>query len=115
MCNSRIKFGMFHEYVGRHFSAIASGHYAQHQICEHTGRAQLFMSADLVKDQTYFLCNMNQRQMRHARFPLGGLLKSQVREEARRLGTEFTRFANTKVQEKNTDALGAARVCNGVV
>jgi tRNA U34 2-thiouridine synthase MnmA/TrmU len=91
MCNSRIKFGMFHEYVGRYFSAIASGHYAQHQICEHTGRAQLFMSADLVKDQTYFLCNMNQRQMRHARFPLGGLLKSQVREEARRLGTQLTK------------------------
>ena len=82
MCNSRIKFGMFHDYVGQHFSAIASGHYAQQRLCQDSGRAQLIMSPDRVKDQTYFLCNMNQQQMAHARFPLGGLQKSQVRDLA---------------------------------
>jgi tRNA (5-methylaminomethyl-2-thiouridylate)-methyltransferase len=90
MCNSRIKFGMFHDYVGKHFSAIASGHYARQQVCEQTGRAQLCMSPDAVKDQTYFLCNMNQDQVSHARFPLGALQKSQVRELAHKysLATE---------------------------
>lgn len=89
MCNSRIKFGMFHDYVGRHFSAIASGHYARQRVCEH-GRAQLCLSPDDIKDQTYFLCNMNQHQISHARFPLGGLHKSEVRELAHRysLATE---------------------------
>ena len=82
MCNSRIKFGMFHDFVGKHFSAIASGHYAQQATNPETGKAQLLMSGDSVKDQTYFLCNMNQRQMTHARFPLGGLQKSQVRDLA---------------------------------
>ena len=29
MCNSRIKFGMFYQHVGRHFAKVATGHYAQ--------------------------------------------------------------------------------------
>jgi len=59
-------------------------------VCEKTGRAKLIMSPDNVKDQTYFLCNMKQEQMLHARFPLGSLQKSQVRELAHKysLATE---------------------------
>jgi len=60
-------------------TAIASGHYAKQRINEHDGSAQLIMSPDRIKDQTYFLCNMDQRQLSHARFPLGGLDKSEVR------------------------------------
>ena len=33
MCNSRIKFGMFYDYVGKHYSKIATGHYAQVYNC----------------------------------------------------------------------------------
>ena len=43
MCNSRIKFGMFYDYVGRHFTKVATGHYAQVRTTEE-GRAELFMS-----------------------------------------------------------------------
>jgi tRNA (5-methylaminomethyl-2-thiouridylate)-methyltransferase len=48
------------------------------------------MSPDSIKDQTYFLCNMDQRQVANARFPLGALQKSQVRELAHKysLATE---------------------------
>jgi hypothetical protein len=59
----RAQFGMFHDYVGQHFSAIASGHYAQQRVSRTSGKAQLIMSPDPVKDQTYFLCNLNQQQV----------------------------------------------------
>ncbi len=37
MCNSRIKFGMFYDYVGKYFARIATGHYAQVARDETTG------------------------------------------------------------------------------
>ncbi|EKX38890.1 hypothetical protein GUITHDRAFT_76798 [Guillardia theta CCMP2712] len=84
MCNSRIKFGMFEEYVGKHFSRVASGHYAV--SCHDdvgTRPSRLMMSPDKVKDQTYFLCNLRQDQLKHALFPIGGYTKEKVRELAR--------------------------------
>jgi len=84
MCNSRIKFGMFEKYVGQHFSRVASGHYAVslHDDKE-GGVSRLLMSPDKIKDQTYFLCNLRQEQLKHALFPIGGYTKEQVRELAR--------------------------------
>jgi tRNA-5-taurinomethyluridine 2-sulfurtransferase len=80
MCNSRIKFGMFYEYVGRHFAFVATGHYAQ---VEKLGN-QVFLkqSPDPVKDQTYFLCNLSQNQLAKAIFPIGHLHKEEVRSLA---------------------------------
>lgn len=105
MCNSRIKFGMFYEHVGRHFSRVATGHYAQVRLdggepggqidtlaglgvhlpalSDSTGpRAVLSMSPDPVKDQTYFLCNLQQAQLQKALFPIGHLAKPSVRQLA---------------------------------
>mmetsp|Transcript_3723 Transcript_3723/g.9375 ORF Transcript_3723/g.9375 Transcript_3723/m.9375 type:complete len:650 (-) Transcript_3723:107-2056(-) len=82
MCNSRIKFGMFYDYVGKHFSRVATGHYARVEHDQKTGIARLLRSPDAVKDQTYFLSNLKQSQLASAMFPIGDLEKHRVRELA---------------------------------
>lgn len=79
MCNSRVKYGAFLEYVNA--PAVVSGHYAR--VRRDGERASLMVSADEVKDQTYFLAALSQTQLRRAVYPLGGLRKPQVREMAR--------------------------------
>jgi len=81
LCNSEIKFKAFLEHaIGMGAHAIATGHYAQ--IRETDGQYQLLKAADDSKDQSYFLHRLNQSQLSKAMFPLGTLLKSQVREIA---------------------------------
>jgi len=81
LCNSEIKFKAFLEHaIGMGADAIATGHYAQ--IREMEGQYQLFKASDGSKDQSYFLHRLNQAQLSKAMFPLGTLLKSQVREIA---------------------------------
>lgn len=103
MCNSRIKFGMFYDHVGRHFRHVATGHYARLECsgdcssdvaeigtAEETNgsggggqeKVRLLLSPDAVKDQTYFLCALTQDQLRKALFPLGGYTKDRIRELA---------------------------------
>jgi len=79
MCNSRIKFGVFYDSVGKHFSNIASGHYARTEVDFQTNEVTLLKSPDRVKDQTYFLANLRAEQLRKALFPLGFYQKTQVR------------------------------------
>ncbi|KAI7843379.1 hypothetical protein COHA_002977 [Chlorella ohadii] len=118
LCNSRVKFGAFYEYLeqehGAAFDRVASGHYArlersptpgpaeaaaaaeaagergpqpaplaqQQQQQQHGGEQQdvrLALTPDAVKDQTYFLAHLSQRQLARTLFPLGHLTKPQVR------------------------------------
>lgn len=80
-CNQRIKFGLFFDRVGPGFDKLVSGHYAQ---IEHRGGVSLLKrSPDPVKDQTYFLCALNQGQLRQLWFPIGHLRKEEVRRRAR--------------------------------
>lgn len=91
LCNSRIKFGCFYEAISdRHFDFVASGHYAQVVRDRATDdglevavpQARLLRAPDPIKDQSYFLCSLTQAQMSRVLFPIGHLLKSQVRELA---------------------------------
>ncbi|CAM9689666.1 unnamed protein product, partial [Choristocarpus tenellus] len=89
MCNSRIKFGMFYNLIGKHFSRVATGHYARmvlgagvHGEGGGVGQARLLCSPDEVKDQTYFLCALTQEQLRKAMFPIGAYTKAQIRDLA---------------------------------
>ena len=86
MCNRRIKFGKFLEYArARGFDTVATGHYCS--LRENPdGSRDLQMGADPAKDQSYFLCMITQPQLQAAAFPIGPLLKSQVREIARMEG-----------------------------
>lgn len=89
LCNSRVKFGAFYEYLDREygdeFDRIASGHYARIQrgVDEKNDETRrMVLTPDAVKDQTYFLANLKPEQLCKAMFPLGCFTKPQVRELA---------------------------------
>jgi tRNA-specific 2-thiouridylase len=88
LCNRRVKFGVFREILeerhGGEFQRIASGHYAR--IETNDGTAHLLRGVDPKKDQTYFLFRLDQDQLRRCLFPLGGLTKAEVRQQAHALG-----------------------------
>jgi len=90
MCNSRIKFGCFLEYIekaGLDFDYVASGHYARLEdvvTSSSTTNTQkrLFRAPDPIKDQSYFLCALTQKQLSKVIFPIGMYQKAEVRELA---------------------------------
>ena len=85
LCNAEIKFKAFLEHALQlGADIIATGHYAQ--VRETDGLFQLLKASDDSKDQSYFLHRLNQTQLKHAMFPLGKLLKSQVRSIAAQHG-----------------------------
>lgn len=83
MCNRLIKFGAFHEKAGRGYDLIATGHYAQTET-DAEGRKWLVTSPDPVKDQTDFLAQIYDWQLRKALFPIGHYIKDEVRSIAER-------------------------------
>ncbi|MGC9151812.1 MAG: tRNA 2-thiouridine(34) synthase MnmA [Microbacter sp.] len=84
MCNKLIKFGSFEKKWGNEFDKIATGHYANTTIVND----KIFLSTakDAVKDQTYFLGQINYVQVNKLMFPIGNLLKSEVRKIAANAG-----------------------------
>ena len=81
LCNRQVKFGAFYEKYGKDFERIATGHYAQlRENPDHT--VSLLRAPDPVKDQTYFLAMMHQKQLQRALFPIGHMQKSAVRSYA---------------------------------
>lgn len=81
-CNREIKFGLFLERarkVGADF--VATGHYVR--LTKQGRRFGLRMAEDPNKDQSYFLWTLNQKDLAHCLFPIGGFRKPQVREIAR--------------------------------
>ena len=84
-CNRFMKFGEFlgHARASGH-DMIATGHYAR--IERDSGRWLLRKAVDLSRDQSYVLYMMTQEQLSHTEFPLGGMLKPDVRELAESLG-----------------------------
>ena len=78
MCNRMIKFGAFDRKRGHDYDLIATGHYAQTEIDEE-GRKWLCTSPDPVKDQTDFLAQLYDWQLKKALFPIGHMRKEEVR------------------------------------
>ena len=83
MCNTLIQFGAFHEKKGHEYDLIATGHYARTETDEQ-GRKWLVTSPDPVKDQTDFLAQIYDWQLRKALFPIGHYMKEEVRAIAER-------------------------------
>jgi tRNA-specific 2-thiouridylase len=86
LCNNFIKFDQFLEMadaVGA--EKIATGHYARLGWNQELRRYEMRTSTDSAKDQTYFLWGLTQPQLARTMFPLGGMVKAQVRELARDL------------------------------
>ena len=80
MCNRLIKFGAFEQLIGYKYDYVATGHYATN-IYE-DGKAWLGTALDPVKDQTDFLAQLSYEQLQHTIFPIGHLMKEQVRQIA---------------------------------
>ena len=80
MCNRLVKFGAFDEKMGHEYDLIATGHYARTEWID--GRKWLTTSPDPVKDQTDFLAQIYDWQLRKAIFPIGHYMKDEVREIA---------------------------------
>jgi tRNA-specific 2-thiouridylase len=89
LCNREVKFDIFLDKaleLGADF--VATGHYCQKEEIEIEGKLvyQLIAGADNNKDQSYFLCQLNQQQLSKALFPIGNLQKPKVREIAKKIG-----------------------------
>ena len=77
MCNRLIKFGAFDDRRGHDYDRIATGHYATTDIID--GTTFLATAKDPIKDQTDFLSQLEYRQISKLMFPIGHMMKSEVR------------------------------------
>ena len=87
LCNREIKFDTFlNEALKFDADFVATGHYCRKTEFKKNGETihQLLAGKDTNKDQSYFLCQLNQQQLAKAMFPVGDLLKPEVREIARK-------------------------------
>lgn len=87
VCNTAIKWGSIADVAkAEGFDYVATGHYAK--IGQKDGRYYLIKGNDEVKDQTYFLWTMTQDNLKHTLFPLGEMVKDDVRKIAKDHGYE---------------------------
>jgi tRNA-uridine 2-sulfurtransferase len=85
LCNAEIKFKAFLDHaLALGAERIATGHYAR--VEERAGAQVLLKGLDPAKDQSYFLHRLRQEQLARTLFPVGHLLKSEVRRIAREAG-----------------------------
>ncbi len=92
LCNSLVKFGAFFEVLGSEYDKVATGHYAhvyEELVFDGTTKTNksvfyLALTPDPIKDQTYFLAQLNQAQLSRVVFPLGKFEKKEVRALAER-------------------------------
>lgn len=85
LCNKEIKFGPFLKHaleLGADY--IATGHYCKR--VDRDGKVYLYKSHDKSKDQTYFLNQLSQDQLKYTLFPLADIDKTEVRRIAKELG-----------------------------
>ena len=89
LCNREIKFDIFLKAAQKlKADFVATGHYCQKDqiLVDGTPVYRLLAGADNGKDQSYFLCQLNQEQLSKALFPIGHLQKSEVRKIAKEQG-----------------------------
>lgn len=109
LCNKYIKFGVWLDWALKNkFDYLATGHYARVGRKKEKGERKkrnkqnlllthysLLLSKDTDKDQTYFLHQLNQKQLSHVMFPVGNLLKSEVRSLAHKYGLPVAQKAES--------------------
>jgi len=82
LCNREIKFDVFLE-IAKNLGAdfVATGHYCR--VVSKKDHFELLSGKDTNKDQSYFLCQLSQKQLSKVMFPIGELNKNEVREIAK--------------------------------
>ena len=90
LCNREVKFDVFMKTaLSLGADKVATGHYARvESTFDENGKEifHLLAGKDNNKDQSYFLCQLNQDQLSKALFPIGELTKPEVREIAKEIG-----------------------------
>ena len=90
ICNREIKFDVFLKIaLSMDADYVATGHYCQKESFENSNGqilSRLLRGVDKRKDQSYFLCQINQFQLQKVIFPIGNLKKTQVRKIAKEIG-----------------------------
>ena len=78
LCNREIKFDVFLE-IAKNLGAdyVATGHYCR--VVSENNHFSLLVGKDFTKDQSYFLCQLSQKQLSKVMFPIGDLYKKEVR------------------------------------
>lgn len=98
LCNNLVKFDLFLEKaIAYGFDYVATGHYAR--IEKEKNIYKLLRGVDETKDQSYFLSGLSQYQLSKALFPVGAMLKSEVRDLA------------TKIELPNADRKDSQGLC----
>lgn len=85
VCNKKFKFGRFYDYAKKNgIKYIATGHYAKIEFSEKYNRYVLRKSNNLLKDQSYFLYNIDKNMLPYVKFPLSEYgSKDEIRSIAR--------------------------------
>ncbi len=84
-CNQTVKFkDLFQESKNLNADALITGHYVKSITTNN--ETNMYKAVDENRDQSYFLFNTSREQLNYLRFPLGGLLKNETREIAKKLG-----------------------------
>jgi tRNA-specific 2-thiouridylase len=96
MCNRTIKWNELWKAFDGDFDMYATGHYAQ--IKEKDGRYFISEAVDKQKDQSYFLWQLTQEQLKKTLFPLGALTKNEIRAKAEIEG--FTSLSKQKESQE---------------
>ena len=83
-CNQTVKFrDLFNESKHLNADALITGHYVK--SITKNNETNMYRAIDHNRDQTYFLFNTTREQLNYLRFPLGGMMKNQTREIAKKL------------------------------
>ena len=89
LCNKFIKFGVFLDYINNDgFGTLVTGHYAK-IVLSTEGIYLLYRGKDSSKDQSYFLSQLDQLQLRRSLFPLGDYTKEEVWQLAKYYDIQF--------------------------
>lgn len=84
LCNREIKFGIFlKKTLALGFDYVATGHYVKISNLKNQ-ISKLYEAKDKNKDQSYFLSQLNQKQLKYALFPIGDYIKPEVRKLAKK-------------------------------
>ncbi len=84
-CNQTVKFrDLFSETKNLNADALITGHYVKSITSE--SETNMYKAVDENRDQSYFLFNTSREQLNYLRFPLGGMMKNETREIAKKLG-----------------------------